>query len=202
MRSRYSAHFSNHFPCGILIPMNTAMSSMGDSLSQNKSHKKQIRLLADVIETILHGTERQKENLRRGFFLLAYTPKDFKSIGLTGSKLMISYGKISRHRHKDKDLVFSCDEWRAICRSLGDASKCIVTKYNNSDIIYNIFLKVGRTILIGVEIPPHGEALSVHLVRTVFRKDIREGQVIVYPPDIKKLTPAQRAVLAGNNLQQ
>lgn len=153
--------------------------------------------LADNIDTILHGTKKEKEALRKRFFTLVNeTPPEYKDIGLKGDNICVQYGKISHHKGKDDDHYFSADEWRQICKNLSDPKKCIITRSAGRKD-FNVYTKIGKSVMVGVELKhPQQDEVSNNL-KTIFRRDVKETESVLYPKDLKKLTPAQRSLLTG-----
>lgn len=152
--------------------------------------------LADNIETILHGTRKEKATLEKRFFEMTKTPKEFKEIGLKGDNICAQYGKISHHKGKDADHHFSSDEWRAICRNLSDPKKCIITQSPGRKD-FNIYTKLGTSVMVGIEIKyPSRNEVSNNL-KTIFRREPKTIESVLFPKDLKNTTPAQRSLLAG-----
>lgn len=154
--------------------------------------------LADNIETILHGTKKQKKEFEGKYFSMASTPQEFKDVGLKGDIIQTKYGVISRHKSKDKDHYFSSDEWRTICKNLSDPKKCIITKSKNRKG-YNIYTKIGDSVMVGVEVKSPARDTMRNNLQTVYRAEADIDEDLLYPDDVKKATPIQRSLLAGRN---
>lgn len=154
--------------------------------------------LADNIETILHGTRKEKKQLEKRFFTITETPEEYKNIGLKGDKINVQYGRISHHKGKDSDHKFSSDEWRAICKNLSDPSKCIITQSAGRKD-FNIYTKLGNSIMVGIEIKHPARDVVSNNLNTIFRRDPKETEKVLYPTDLKNITPAQRSLLAKQN---
>ena len=154
--------------------------------------------LADNIETILHGTKKEKEALAGRYFQLSKTPTEFKKVGLSGDDIQTKYGVVSRHKTKNKDHYFSADEWRMICKNLADPKKCIITQKAGRKG-FNIYTKIGDSVLVGVQVKPSSKGGSYNTMQTVYRKKAQENETIVYPKDLKNITTAQRSLHAGLN---
>lgn len=154
--------------------------------------------LADNIDTILHGTKKEKEALVGKFFNLSQTPSEFKDVGLKGDVFQAKYGVISRHKNKDDEHYFSADEWRQICRNLSDPKKCVITQKNGRKD-FNIYTKIGGSVMVGFQVKSPERDKHNNVMQTTFRKDIQGNEKVVFPADLKNLTTAQRSLLAGRN---
>ena len=151
------------------------------------------KTLASNIETVLHGTEKEKSKLRNRFFDMGTTPQDYKDVGLKGDNFSIRYGVINKHKGKNSAHNFSADEWRQICKNLSNPDKCIITKYN--DNTFNIYTRIGKSVLIGTQVKNFGKDKNVNGIQTVFRDVPNEREPIIYPKDLKKITTAQQSLL-------
>lgn len=152
--------------------------------------------LADNIETILHGTKKEKDGLSNRYFNLTETPEEFKEVGLKGDKINIRYGVISRHKDKNEQHRFSSDEWRTICKNLSDPKKCIITQSAGRKD-FNIYTKIGSSVMVGVEIKYPAKDKASNNLKTVYRKEPKNTETVLYPKDLKEITPAQQSLLTG-----
>ena len=160
---------------------------------------KAVQTLSENIETILHGKEKDKEALKKKFFtMVENTPEEFKAAGLEGNNISVQYGKISRHKGKDEDHYFSADEWRQVCRNLSDPEKCIITRSEGRKD-FNIYTKIGKSVMVGVEVKTPARDVKSNNLKTIFRRNPKETETVLYPKDLKNITPAQRSLLTGLN---
>lgn len=159
---------------------------------------KTVQALSDNIETILHGTQKDKEKLRKRFFsMVEKTPEEYKEAGLEGDDICVQYGRISHHKSKDDDHYFSADEWRQICKNLSDPKKCIITQSQGRGD-YNIYTKIGKSVMVGVEVKSPARDVKSNNLKTIFRRDPKETETVLYPKDLKNITLAQRSLLVGH----
>ena len=77
-----------------------------------------MRRLTDIIDTILNGTDSEKQVLQMSYFEIADTPPFLAELGMKGEKFTIRYGVITHHKKKDSDHDFSADEWKQICAKI------------------------------------------------------------------------------------
>lgn len=160
---------------------------------------KTVQNLSDNIETILHGTKKDKENLKKRFFsMVEETPEEFKEAGLEGDNICVQYGRISHHKGKDDDHYFSADEWRQICRNLSNPEKCIITRSQGRKD-FNVYTKIGKSVMVGVEIKTPAKDVKSNNLKTIFRRDPKASETVLYPKDLKNITLAQRSLLVGLN---
>ncbi|MBQ9205579.1 MAG: hypothetical protein IJ158_02565 [Treponema sp.] len=157
-----------------------------------------MQLLTDGINTILNGTESQKQGLQRSYFEITSTPPFLIALGLVGQKFTIRYGVITHHKKKDSDHDFTTDEWKQICKKTADPFA--VERYENG---FNLFLDLKHNdnyVLVGVEVKNTGKKHFVNAVKTIFAKNFASSRNIIYTS--KKITPEQQSLLDGTNLRQ
>lgn len=154
------------------------------------------RRLVDNIDIILNGTDKEKEPLKNQFLrLVEKTPAEYKEVGMKGDEICTRYGVIARHKNKDEDHYFSPEEWKQICQNLEDPQKCIITRSQGRKD-FNIYTLVNGSVMVGIEIKsPQRDVISNNL-KTIFRREPKETETVLYPKDLKKITPAQRSLLS------
>ena len=137
-----------------------------------------MRLLTDVIDTILNGTEAEKQTLQMSYFEIAPTPEYLKKLGIVGESFTIRYGIITHHRKKDSDHDFTADEWKQICAKITEPFA--VERYEKG---YNLFLDLmhnNNYVLVGIEVKSVGKSIFVNAVKTVFAKNICTKKDIIH----------------------
>lgn len=157
-----------------------------------------MQLLADVIDTILNGSDAEKQQFQRTYFELAETPKILQDLGLLGEKFTIRYGVITHHKNKDADHDFSETEWKKLCEKI--SMPFAVAKYGTGYDLFLDFKHNEKYVLVGVEVKNTGKDQFVNAVRTVFARNISGKENIVYAS--KKITPEQQSLLDGANSRQ
>jgi hypothetical protein len=148
------------------------------------------------IHTILHGNNKEKEELKGQFFHMADTPDFVKELGISGEYFSVRYGVISRHTGKDDDHNLSEEAWEGLCDAITDPFA--IAKHGEG---YRFFtsVKLGeKYIAVGVDVKNIGQGIDVNSVSTAF--GYTEGQKteeIIYRA--KKMTAEQAALLDGLN---
>ena len=152
--------------------------------------------LCEYIEAILGGTSEQRAALERTYFQMARTPQKLKDIGLVGDAFTVRYGVISRHKDKDTAHNLTADEWKTLCRRLESADNLVVAKHGEG---FSVFLALPDTTMVGVTVKNAGKNLEVNSVSTVYKREIKEAEEIVYPKE-GKMSPEQSALLDRQKL--
>ena len=152
--------------------------------------------LSEYIEAILGGTREQRAALERTYFQMARTPQKLKDIGLTGDSFTVRYGVISRHKGKNASHSLSADEWKALCKRLENADNLVVAKHGEG---FSVFLALPDTTMVGVTVKNSGKSVEVNSVSTVYKREIKEAEDIVYPAK-GKVSPEQSALLDRQKL--
>lgn len=163
------------------------------------SKGKELLLLENNIDTILHGTPQEKEKLTMKFFRVANTSHDLKELGLKGDYFTVKYGVISHHKNKDLDHALTAKHWVDICKKIN--KPFLVAKDLNGNYRLFVDTKVnGKFVMIGVEVKNAGRNLYVNAIKTAFGKDSCNNSDLLYVD--KNITAEQLALLKRTHFPQ
>lgn len=188
--------FYNNF-----IPWKNPDGTVNDAVkvSEGGNQKKGLLKISDVIDTIISGSDADKENLKMHFFELAKTSDLLKKYGMTGDNITVRYGVITKHLGKNNNHDLTAENWKEISKKIN--TPFLITKGKDGNFRVFVDTKVnGNYVMVALEVKNIARNVEVNSVKTVFSKEQENNSEILYiAPNIKD---EQLALLNESNLRQ
>ena len=130
-----------------------------------------------------------------------------KKIGLTGNRITIKYGVLSRHAGKDSSHSLTEKEWKELPNAL--QKPFAITRFGEKENGYRLYTTMkndkGETIIVvGVDVKNTGRNLEVNSISTIFGRrgdaKITQKEEVLYTDE--KIAPEQRSLLGQPNSDQ